>query len=182
MTRGLLTIVTFWLYGIYWLTAQIIPPVQDGTIYLPWVAHQPDEQPGFPIQAAFYYPWFPEAWRLQDGAPYTQFTPTLGYYDSSESTLIQQHIAAMQYGNIAAGIISWWSLEHQSDQRIRTILAATRGSPFRWTLYYENEARGDPTIEKLTADLQYISDQYGHDPSYLRIDRRQGRPQAEDVR
>ena len=167
--RFLLGVTALWLV-IGYAAGSGQPAVAQGpTVYLPLILHQPDVQPTFPIRAAFYYPWFPEAWQLRNGVAETRFQPTLGYYDVSDPAVIQQHIAAMQYGQIEAGIISWWSLTHESDQRVAPLLAATRGSTFRWTLYYEREARGDPTIEELRADLQYIADHYGDDPSYLRI-------------
>src|SRR5437870_9320214 len=37
-----------------------------------------DLQPAFPIRAAFYYPWFPEAWNQRGITPYSNFTPSLG--------------------------------------------------------------------------------------------------------
>ncbi|RPJ26412.1 MAG: hypothetical protein EHM33_11625, partial [Chloroflexi bacterium] len=40
-----------------------------------------DTQPSFPIRAAFYYPWFPEAWDQRAINPYTNYTPSLGFYD-----------------------------------------------------------------------------------------------------
>ena len=48
----------------------------------------PPPQPTFPIRAAFYYPWFPEAWNQQGFNPFTNYTPTLGFYDSSSSSTI----------------------------------------------------------------------------------------------
>src|SRR5512133_35377 len=59
---------------------------------------QADTQPSFPIRAAFYYPWFPEAWKQQSFNPYTNYTPSLGSYDGGSQTVIKQQIAAMQYG------------------------------------------------------------------------------------
>ena len=35
-------------------------------------------QPSFPIRAAFYYPWFAEAWTQQGIYPYTNYTPMPG--------------------------------------------------------------------------------------------------------
>jgi hypothetical protein len=171
MLRGAFCAITLWLSIVSGAMEQI-HPLQDGTRYLPWIVHQTDQQPAFPIRAAFYYPWFPEAWRSRDGVADSQFTPMLGYYDSSDTAVIQAHIAAMQYGGIEAGIVSWWSQEHRSDQRIATLLAATQGSTFRWALYYEKEARADPTAAALAAELHDLADQYGNEPSYLRIDGR----------
>ena len=34
-----------------------------------------DSQPSFPIRAAFYYPWFPQAWNQQGFNPFTNYTP-----------------------------------------------------------------------------------------------------------
>jgi hypothetical protein len=42
-----------------------------------------DSQPSFPIRAAFYYPWFPEAWNQQGFNRFTDYTPSLGFYDAS---------------------------------------------------------------------------------------------------
>ena len=132
----------------------------------------PDLQPALPLRAAFYYPWFPEAWTQSGIFPYTNYSPSFGYYDSGDQTVIRQHVAAMQYGNIQAGIASWWGQGHHTDRRMPTILSATAGTPLRWSLYYEPEGQGDPDISQITADLTYLRDRYGADPSYLRIDGR----------
>src|SRR4029434_2337903 len=95
-----------------------------------------------------------------------------GYYDSSDQAIIQQHLAAMQYGNIQVGISSWWGQGSTTDQRLPALLAATAGTPFRWTVYYERESMGNPTASQITADLTYLRDHYGADPNYLRINGR----------
>jgi PKD domain-containing protein/calcineurin-like phosphoesterase family protein len=82
-----------------------------------------DAQPSFPIRAAFYYPWFPETWTV--GGVLTDFTPTLGFYDSNSVGVIQQHVSAMRYGGIEAGISSWWGEGHRTDTRFQTVLSAT---------------------------------------------------------
>ena len=79
----------------------------------------------------------------------------------------------MQYGGIQAGIASWWGQGSKTDQRIPTLLRAADGTTFRWSLYYEPEAQGDPTVSQLHDDLTYIVSHYGNDPSFLRIN---GRP------
>ena len=58
-----------------------------------------DSQPSFPIRAAFYYPWFPQAWDQQGFDPFTNYTPTSGFYGSGLN-MTKRHIAAMQYGGI----------------------------------------------------------------------------------
>jgi hypothetical protein len=133
-----------------------------------------DPQPSFPIRAAFYYPWFPEAWNQQGLNPFTHYTPSLGFYDSSATDVIEQHIQSMEYGNIQAGIASWWGQGTPTDLRFPALLSATDslGSSLRWAIYYEPEGQGDPTVSQITDDLNYIRDTYASDPAYLRINGR----------
>lgn len=133
-----------------------------------------DPQPGFPIRAAFYYPWFPEAWNQQGLDPFTHYNPSLGFYDSGATNVIEQHIQALEYGNVQAGIASWWGQGSKTDLRFPALLATTdaMGSSLRWAIYYEPEGTGDPTVAQIAADLSYIRDRYAADPAYLRIDGR----------
>ncbi len=122
-----------------------------------------------PIRAAFYYPWFPEAWDQKGISPYTNYHPSLGSYDSSDPTVLKQHIAAMQYGGIQAGIASWWGQGSKTDARIPALLKAASGTSFQWTIYYEPEGQGDPSVAQITSDLTYIHDHYANDPGFLTI-------------
>jgi len=130
---------------------------------------QTDWQPSFPIRAAFYYPWFAEAWKQNGTYPYANYTPALGYYSSRDSTILKKHIGMMQYGKIQAGIASWWGQGSQTDTKIPGLLQAAAGTRFRWALYYEMESHGDPTVSQIQSDLTYIRDHYGKDPSFLRV-------------
>ena len=149
------------------------PAARDWTIT---VSQPPpsDTQPGFPIRAAFYYPWFPEAWTQSGIYPFTKYTPSAGFYDSSSTAVIQQHIRSLEYGHVEAGIASWWGQGSRTDTRIPTLLSATRalGSDFRWALYYEPEGSSNPSAAAIEADLRYIRDRYGSDPAYLRVNGR----------
>jgi len=127
-----------------------------------------DPQPSFPIRAAFYYPWFPQAWDQQGFDPFTNYTPSSGFYGSGLN-MTKRHIAAMQYGGIEAGIASWWGQGSRTDLRIARLLEAAAGTSFRWSIYYENETKGDPSVDQLRSDLTYIRDKYGNDPSFLRV-------------
>ena len=122
-----------------------------------------------PLRAAFYYPWFSPSWTQSGTFPYTKDTPTLGYYDQRDLNVIRQHIKAMQYGNISAGIASWWGLGHYTDARVPDLLTASAGTPFQWGLYYEQESLGDPSVAQITSDLTYIRDNYASSPNYLHI-------------
>ncbi|HEX5479387.1 MAG TPA: alkaline phosphatase family protein [Dehalococcoidia bacterium] len=132
-------------------------------------AHRAEASPNTPLRAAFYYPWFPQAWTQQGISPYTNYHPSLGYYDEADVDTVREQIAGMQYGNVAAGIASWWGQGTQTDTKIPTLLAAAHGSSFQWTIYYEPEGQGDPTVAQLTSDLTYIRDRYASDPNFLHI-------------
>lgn len=125
-----------------------------------------------PIRAAFYYPWFPQAW-TQDGVyPFTRFKPELGYYSSADRDVIRRHIGAMQYGRIDAGISSWWGEGDHTDRNFQTILRESGKTGFRWAVYYEAEGTGNPSASRIRADLYYLYSRYALDPSYLKIDGR----------
>jgi hypothetical protein len=101
--------------------------------------------------------------------PFTHYHPVLGFYNASDTAVIQKHIAAMQYGKIKLGIASWWGQNHHTNQRIPALLKAGEETGFHWALYMENEGQGDPTPESIRADLTYIRDQYATSPAYLKI-------------
>lgn len=124
-------------------------------------------QPALPIRAAFYYPWYPETW----GAG-TNYHPTLGQYDSSTASVIQQHVAWMQSAGIQAGIASWWGQGSKTDSRFPA-LEANAGSAFKWTAYYEPEGTGDPSVAQIQSDLAYIRSHYVHlHPQWLRVNKK----------
>ena len=144
----------------------------DGTGVTPMtggIASLAPSDSSLPLRAAFYYPWFPEAWTQLNITPYTKYSPTLGYYDSSSPTVIRQQISAMQYGNISAGIASWWGQGTATDARVPTILSATAGTGFKWSLYYEPEGQGLTAVAQIAGDLAYIQTRHASDPSFLHI-------------
>jgi hypothetical protein len=124
-----------------------------------------------PIRAAFYYPWYPSAWRQKGVYPYTRYKPTLGYYSSTDAAVIRRHVAAMRYARIQAGISSWWGRGHRTDTAFARILDVTHTlkNGFRWAVYYEAEGRADPSVADLSADLEYLRTRYAGRPEYLKV-------------
>jgi hypothetical protein len=131
-------------------------------------------QPVFPIRAAFYYAWYPEAWSRDAVFPYSRFQPSLDYYSADDADIVREHLAALRYAHLGAGIYSWWGPFGYplTDTRFWRYLAAARTTPFRWAIYYEREGYEDPSVEKIRSDLEYIRDLYATRPAYLRIDGR----------
>jgi len=123
-----------------------------------------------PVRAAFYYPWFPETWTVN--GVHVKYNPLLGYYDSSTQSVIDQHIRALDYGGVKVAIASWWGPStHSENTRIPLLLQRTQavGSQLKWTLYYEREGVGDPTVSQIQSDLNYIKSNYASSPSYAHV-------------
>ncbi len=127
----------------------------------------------FPVRAAFYYPWFPQAWKQSGMNPFTHYHPSLGFYDGADPAVVASQIEAMQYGKISVGIASWWGQGSSTDVKIPVLMAAAAGTGFKWAFYYEPEGSSDPTVAQIQADLAYINSHYGANPSAYRIG---GRP------
>src|SRR5439155_9858922 len=113
-------------------------------------------QPSFPIHAAFYYAWYPEAWFRDPVFPYSLFRPSLDYYTAADARIVRTHTDAMRYAQLDAGIYSWWGVDGYppTDLRFWRYLAAARATPFRWTIYYEREGYENPTVAKIRSDLE----------------------------
>ena len=133
-----------------------------------------DSQPGRPLTAAFYYPWYPQGWGNRANG-YTHFHPSLGWYDGAKVSVVANQIDAMRYAHVQAGIASWWGVGSKTDGRVPLLLSSTAklASPLRWALYYENESLGDPSVSQISSDLSYIAGHYGSGRSYYRVN---GRP------
>jgi Glycosyl hydrolase family 99 len=129
----------------------------------------PPENPN-PVRAAFYYPWFPRGWEQGGVSPFTVYHPSAGLYESSDPEVIRRHVQAMQYGNISAGISSWWGRGDVTDTNFGAELRSSAGTGFHWAVYYELESIGNPSVSALRADLSYLESTYASDPGYLRVD------------
>ena len=112
------------------------------------------------IRAAFYYPWFPEAWTQQGLSPFTNYVPTRGYYSTDVSTVAAQ-IADLQYAGVTLGIASWFGQTSNTEKHWPAIIAAAQGSGFAWAPYYEKEGTSDPTPQQIADDLHYLRTTYG---------------------
>lgn len=126
----------------------------------------------WPVRGIFYYPWFPEAWHQGGFDPYTQFHPSSGLYSLDQLDVAKQHVQEMLYANINLGIASWWGQGSKTDKRISLLMNAARGTPFKWTIFYEPEGKGNPSVSEIRADLQYIHDRYADRPEFMKRDGR----------
>jgi Glycosyl hydrolase family 99 len=124
--------------------------------------------PSRPLRGAFYYPWYPHAWTQNGIYPYTHYHPTAGFYDSTDPALIAAEVAGMRYAGLDFAISSWWGQGSREDAVVPAELAAARDG-FKWSLYYEPEGTGNPTVTQLQSDLDYIASRYAGNPGFLTV-------------
>lgn len=127
------------------------------------------------IRAAFYYPWYPEAWNQQGQNPFTNYLPARGFYTSNVPTVTAQ-IADMQYGGITVGIASWFGQGTITDRHWPALMQAARGTGFTWAPYYEPGLNDDLAPQQIANDLHYIESTYGGPDSALASLPGQGMP------
>lgn len=126
------------------------------------------EQPTAPIRAAFFYDWYPESWGHGGSFPLSHYTPSRGFYDSGNRSVIEGQIAAMQYAHLDAAIVSWWGRRSRPDLRLPKLLSATT-SGFHWSIYDEQEGQSNPSSAAIRRDLLYLRARAASSPAYLRI-------------
>lgn len=132
-------------------------------------------QPTAPIHAAFFYPWYPQAWTQQNLSPFTNFRPSLGLYSSTDDSVIDTQLSLATRAHLDALISSWWGQGDPTDRALQHLLERTArpDSPsprLRWTIYYEPEGHGDPSVAQIVDDLHYLDNTAFRSPVYLRVD------------
>ena len=122
-----------------------------------------------PITAAFYYAWYPETFQ-----PTPHAMPALGRYQSTDLGLIRTHLDVLRRAGVQAAIVSWWGITDRSDARFQRLEQVTEQlhSPERLAIYDEPEGQGDPSVDRLSADITHVL-ALARSPAYLRVD---GRP------
>lgn len=150
-----------------------------GTFYYGWYRVQNDFFQGWDI--GNHYP--PRTWAsnyLPDvGYVPNVFDPTHNLYKSNDPYILVKQLGWMKQAGIQFGISSWWGIQSDTDKTfsniINNIMPSTSNPypAFKWALVYDLEGYGDPTVDQLVNDLNYIKTMYASSPYYLKID---GRP------
>ena len=123
---------------------------------------------GWPVRAAFYYPWYPESegWA-------TRYMPTLGKYDSSDPHVLATHVAQARYAGLDAFIASYWGPDTPTARRLPLLLDAAGRQGFHIAAYYEPESWQPPPSQAfLSQDFDSLYRLSAH-PAWLRV---QGKP------
>ena len=127
----------------------------------------------FPIRGAFYYPWYPETWSVNGET--ARFVPDLGFYSSSDPTVVEEHIDALEYAYVDLSIASWWGPDTNNDRARITLLmdeTVSLNSHLKWTVYHEDEREEDASPQMLKKDLGYLKKWFAWHPAWAHIDRR----------
>ena len=120
---------------------------------------------GWPIRAAFYYPWFPETEHWA-----TRFMPTLGKYDSSDPRVLATHVAQARYADLDALISSYWGRDTPTARRLPLLLDAAARQGLHVAAYYEPESLPTPpSSSALRQDFDLLYQQTRH-LAWLRAD------------
>ncbi len=130
----------------------------------------PDEPPEV---VAAYYPWYSGGGRHWgetegDGASESTHFPLLGMYDSSDQIVLERHVEEASNAGITAFASSWWGIDGYEDYVLGKLASISVENGFKFTVLYES-IRDEPldTPEKVSAELNYIIEQYGSSPSFL---------------
>lgn len=125
----------------------------------------------YPLRGIFYYPWYPETWTI--GGSLAHYEPSIGYYSSSDPTVVESHLDSFEYAHIDVSIASWWGPETNLD-RARLLMRMDRTiqtqSSVKWTVYYEDEMKYDPSINQIRADLAYLKKWFAWHPAWAHVD------------
>ncbi len=153
-------------------------------------------QPTAPYHATFYYPWYknpttdgqwsywtdhgnnpPDTWFshfLPDPNP-LEFNPETELYSSNDYINFKWQLATMAQAKIEVAIASWWGQGTKEDLAFSNILnnfMPHSDNPYpnlRWTIYYEDEGFGDPSVATIVDNLNHINSNFAHSPYYLKI-------------
>jgi hypothetical protein len=113
---------------------------------------------------AFYYPWYDlDSW----SSPVLEDHPLIpGSSDDMET--IARHVNwAQQYG-IHGFISSWWGSGNYRDANFAKLLAASEGTDFKATIYFETLGERFGTVQDVINQLEYVLDSYSDHPNFLR--------------
>jgi hypothetical protein len=135
----------------------------------PGLEHRPPPtEVGWPVRAAFYYPWFPET---EDWA--TRYAPSLGKYDSSNPRVLATHVAQARYAGIDAFISSYWGPDTPTARRLPMLLDAAARRGFHVAAYYEPESWPTPPSNSVLSEHFDVLNRLSSHPAWLRVS---GRP------
>lgn len=153
-------------------------------------------QPGAPYYATFYYQWYKSSkvdsswsyWTDHGNNPPStwfshylpdsntgSFDPANELYSSNDYTNFKWQVAKMAEAKQEVAIASWFGPGTKEDVTFDNIInsfMARTDNPYpnlRWSMYYEDEGFGDPSVATIVSDLNHIKTKYANSPYFLKI-------------
>lgn len=141
------------------------------------------------IVGAFFYPWYGNPntsgqwihWTEQDYSPPATWAsnylpdypdsiwnPGVQLYDSANTEVLRWQDRAMARAGIDIAIASWWGIGGYEDAALARAIRICKS--VQWCIYYELDAYGNPSVQKIYNDIKYIIDTYGPTRNYAKID------------
>ncbi len=141
------------------------------------------------IVGVFFYPWYENPntssrWRHWNGSGYSPpatwaacylpnypdstWNPSVQLYDSKDTEVLRWQDRAMARAGVDIAVASWWGIGGYEDAGLAKAIRTCKS--VQWCIYYEMEAYGDPTVQRIHDDIKYVLDTYGPTRNYARID------------
>jgi hypothetical protein len=141
------------------------------------------------IIGAFFYPWYsnpntsgqwrhwpegnnlpPISWSSNylPNYPDSTWNPGVQLYDSANTEVLRWQDRAMARAGINIAIASWWGIGGHEDAAFAKAIRICKS--VQWCIYYELDAYGDPSVQRIYNDIKYVIDTYGPTRNYARID------------
>jgi hypothetical protein len=155
--------------------AQLQTPGQFGSLALP-ARPKPAATPisfrrGDRLALAHYFAWYDgHSW---DDCNISAGDKPLEPYDSDDPAAIARHIQLARQAGLNGFTLHWFAPGDRTDRNFSALLAASVGQPFASTVVFSRHFwPGSPAANRqnIAAALQYILDQYGDHPNFLRLE------------
>lgn len=137
---------------------------------------------------AYYYPWY---WKSRWTEQPIANTPVLGHYESTDRTVVRQHIKWAKEADVDFFIMSWLNTDGRENAILKkTVLPELEKADYRFIILYETRlaltwpydkavnldrrlANATKAGDTLIEQFEYMAHTYFSSPSYLRVN---GRP------
>ena len=141
------------------------------------------------IIGVFFYPWYrnldtsgfwfhwegggcvpPVTWPANyiPNYPDSSWNPSVQLYDNTDTEVLRWQDKAMARAGIDIAVASWWGIGGYEDAAFAEAIRTCKS--VQWCIYYEMEAYGDPTPQRIYDDIKYVVDTYGPARNYAKID------------
>jgi len=139
-----------------------------GTFFYPWYRN--------PDTSGFWFHWEgdgcipPVTWPANylPNYPDSSWNPSVQLYDNTDTKVLRWQDKAMARAGIDIAVASWWGIGGYEDAAFAEAIRTCKS--VQWCIYYEMEAYGDPTPQRIYDDIKYVVDTYSPTRNYAKID------------